>query len=451
MGAFVSGPAARAFAGLSDRLISADWRGRAARIAAATLLAGGLAACTVVSSVTHLGPETGRRTAFAYMLPKAVVPVQLYESQGNFYINATDPIYLGDPLHQYYATYNASPFSSDTVDVVVDSSGLLKTVNVTADDKTSEVLINLAKSFASVRYFGKESSSLQTATLIATVDIDPDDVVTLRAASDALTAAMRIRINHGIRENCSQAAASDPNKKELCGIYSSLRASRPKAALDAYAPVLPPQTELPDCSIGVCFRLPVPYRLTAGFKFGKDVAISSAVVALPNGGPIVATDFSRTPFVKKVINAGFTDGMLTSLKIEKPSEAVQIAILPANIIAAFFEAITSTFGSRQKALEAEERYIGALNKLEDARKTSRSGKESSTRAGASRSLLQVGMGPTVRAGRADLIGGLEGGEQPPQGGQPPSTGQPPVNNPPGQGGESDLFNQSSPGNPGSGG
>lgn len=435
MGAFVWGPAARDFAGrvfaaASNRNRSARRRHGAVRIAVATSCAAGvagvLAACTVVSSSTQLGPETDRRSAFAYMLPKAVLPLELRELRGNFIINAAAPTYVGDPRHLYYVNYNGNPLSSDVVDVTVDSNGLLKTVNVTAEDQTGQFLINLAKSYGAIKTFGKEAS-LQGSELVAQVDVDPDDPYSMRAAEDAFAAAVKVRIRAGIRVNCGPAAANDPDKVNLCGVYNSLAARRPEVKLTAFAPDLVPQARLPDCSVGVCYRLPVPYRVSAGFTFGKDVAVSSVIVPLPNGGPVVATNFARAPFVRKVINAGFTNGVLTSLRIEKPSEAVAVAILPAEIIKALFASIGETFTSRRSALDAEVAYLNALHSVE----AKRSEKESSL-LGAGTSIMSVGMGApapvsgtgrtsgvtnqetagTSSAGNADAGGTQDAGESP---------------------------------------
>ncbi|AXS40015.1 hypothetical protein [Breoghania sp. L-A4] len=353
-------------------------------------MAAGLGGCASVTSVDELSEQNRRNTSFAYMLPKAVLPVQLLESRGNFIINAGAPAYVGDPRHTYYVSYRPNPLSSDTVDVTVGDNGLLKTVNVAADDKTGDFLINLAKSYGAIKSFGKESS-LQGATLIAQVDIDPDDPVTMRAGEDAIAAAIRIRTAAGIRDNCGAAAAKDEDKVNLCGVYRSLRATRPSVKLTAFAPDLVPQATLPDCRIGVCYRLPVPYRISAGFKIGGDVAVSSVIVPLPNGGPVVATDFSRTPFVNKVINAGFTNGILTSLKVEKPSEAAAVALLPATIIEALFASIADTFTSRESALKAEVAYVNEIQKLEEAR----SNKETSLLDGRT-SIMSVGMGTSEK-------------------------------------------------------
>lgn len=324
------------------------------------------------------------------MLPKAVVPVQLYEQEGEFTIKASSPKYFGDPTAFYYVNYDNNAFSKDTIDVTIDSNSLLKTVNVTAADQTGQVLINLAKSYAAIKTgFAntKENSPTANATLISAVDIDPDDKVTIRSAVSAMNGAARIAIRRGMQTSCGSGAKKNA---ALCKKYRKLHYSNFKINLNAIAPEIVHQVHKPDCSVGVCFRLPIPYRITAGFKLGKKVNLSSVVVPLPNKGPVVATNFDRALFVTKVINAGFTNGMLTTLHVEKPSEAAAAALLPATIVSEFFGTITSTFDSKKAAITAQQQYLEAFNKLE-ALKTQ---KENSR---ANASILFVGMGGSNRA------------------------------------------------------
>ncbi len=324
-----------------------------------------LTSCTSVSSKTKLAKDRTSGTSFGYMLPKAFVPIELYEFAGQFVINAGAVTYVGDPAHFYYGYYNPSPFSSDSLNVAIGANGLLDQVNMEADDRSGAVLINLARSAAALQgagIIGKESNIIAGATKIAEVDIDPDDLTTIDAASQSLSAAANHRIRAGVRNNCGK---SENEKIELCGIYSSLKRKGFRIAVDSDVLNLPKQVRVPDCSVGVCFRLPIPYRISAGFQVGRKGVISSAIVPLPNGGPIVATNFRRTLFVKKVINADYTDGVLTNLIIQKPSEAEQIALLPQAIISAFFTEIASTFTSRTEAINAELLYIQKFQELSE--------------------------------------------------------------------------------------
>ncbi len=351
------------------------------------LLLGG---CVSISSTGLTDKDTGKTTtsSFAYMLPTSVVPIQLSEINGQFVIDALPPKYFGDANYFYYGSYKSSIFSNDSVDVVIDSKGLLSSVIVTADDQTGQFLINLAKSLAAVQtgFGGRKEAGLVGATPVAQIDIDPEDPATLRAAEIALNSAARIRIRDGIVNNCGK---SDAKLKENCHRYRQLQRSQFRIDLTARSPDIIKQASIPDCSIGVCFRLPIPYRISAGFAVGRQLSSSSVIVPLPNGGPIVATDFKRALFVKKVTNAGFTNGMLTSLKIQKPSEAAAVALLPATIVSAFFDTITSTFRSRQAALDAQSQYMTTFENLQNQRKE----KETQLR---SASLLSVGIGIAPR-------------------------------------------------------
>jgi len=327
-----------------------------------------LSGCNSISSTSQSNglPSTNNNTSFAYMLPTSVVPIQLSELDGQFVIDALPPKYFGDANNFFTGSYKPSIFSNDTVDVMVNSKGLLSSVIVTADDQSGQFLVNLAKSLAAVQtgFGGRKEAGLTGATPIAQVDIDPQDPATLRSAESALNSAARLRIRDGIATNCGK---SDAKKVDICHAYRNLLRNRFRIELTVRSPDIVKQATIPDCSIGVCFRLPVPYRISAGFVVGNRVSASSVIVPLPNGGPIIATNFGRALFVKKVTNAGFTNGMLTSLSIEKPSEAAAVALLPATIITAFFDTIVSTFRSRESAVEAQSQYLTAFERLQKQR------------------------------------------------------------------------------------
>ena len=329
-----------------------------------------IAGCVSVTSEKYVDVQRDRksgRSSFAYMLPKAVVPVQLLERDGVFAINVLAPKYLGDPQHPYIVSYSPSPFSSDSVDVVVGSNALLSSVNVTADDQTGQFLINLAKSYAAITAGvpGLKENSTANFVPISSFDVDPDDSFTLEAANAAFTSAALEQIDLGISRNCH---SDDAAKIETCRTYKNIRRKKLTIHVSIHPPVFTPQVKLPDCTVGLCFRLPIPYRVTAGFAVGKRVSASSTFVALPNRAPVFAVNFDRTAFVRKVNNATFVNGMLTGLHVEKPSEAAAIALLPAQMISAFFSTIASTFQSRTAALNAEKEYIEAFMSLDSARK-----------------------------------------------------------------------------------
>ncbi len=372
-----------------------------------------VAACNSISSYEEFGPDARGVSSMAYMLPKAVVPIQLKEKDGRFKIVAQTPKYHGDPRHLYYLAYRPSVLASDELEATVEANGLLKTVNMTADDKTGQVLIDLAKSLGSLSTFAKENNLVDGMDIIDSVDVDPSDPDLVHTAEKALTGALRHRIRDRLRVTCNSTSASDA---PLCDEYQALNENRPTVKLGFFPQYDSYQEHEPDCTIGVCFRLPIPYRITAGVSVGGDATVSSAIVALPNDGPIIATDFSRALFVQKVTNASFTNGVLTSLSVTKPSEAAGAVALPSQIIAAFFSGITETFGNRNAALQARISYAEKLKEFEQ----SKADKESSLQ-GAGDSLFSVGFGggsagDVVTDGKLEVVEDKEAaGQKPGQG------------------------------------
>ena len=86
----------------------------------------------------------------------------------------------------------------------------------------------------------------------------------------------------------------------------------------------------PDCTRGVCYRVPLSYRVVA--TIGK-ASSAAGIVELPNESPPVLIDIKRTFAVKKVKNIDFDEntGRLQKVFVNKPSSLEAVAGLPLQI------------------------------------------------------------------------------------------------------------------------
>lgn len=121
-----------------------------------------------------------------------------------------------------------------------------------------------------------------------------------------------------------------------------------------------------DCSIGICYRPPVPVTI----KYSLGAGDSSLVADLPNPSAVVAIDIRRAFFIKKVQQIDFDQGMLTKLHIQKNSELVAISKLPVDIISAIADGIQlrAKITTEQKnVLEKQAALLNAQAQLAEAR------------------------------------------------------------------------------------
>lgn len=131
----------------------------------------------------------------------------------------------------------------------------------------------------------------------------------------------------------------------------------------------------PDLNSGICYRPMAPHMLT----FSNNNIDKSQTYLLPNGTKIVSFNMKRASFVKVVYGLKFTDGVLTEVHLNKPSEvlgAVKIPLqiaealvaLPAQIFKLRVDYSTSqktAFENEKLRLEAEKAIFDLQNQIRD--------------------------------------------------------------------------------------
>lgn len=127
---------------------------------------------------------------------------------------------------------------------------------------------------------------------------------------------------------------------------------------------------------GLLYRRVLPYVISITQKYADEpIPIQSALVMLPNEGPVSVVPYTAGPFVKTVHDVEFKDGLLTKWDANKPSESLAVVRLPVELAKASVSVLTEVFKLRvdltnQKTslLEAQKAQIeaaDALRKLKD--------------------------------------------------------------------------------------
>jgi len=299
-------------------------------------LALALPGCAVVTTEPIDGNASPRATGtagVAYMLPKAILPVELVANGGSLRIDILEPTYAGDPDHVYTLRYVPSALSTDTAKIEVDpKTSLLKSVTLESKDETGEIL---KKAIATtVRAESAAGSDTTDVVLVQTV-LDPSDLAAIAAVRAQLDAAA----SHYMAKQ-RRACTTAQTPAAYCADVTALsNEGSPNVALvvtamgtDASRQAF--NSSKPDCSAGLCYRATIPYRIDLGM-FGQ---ARSTLVQLPNNGPVVALPLARQPLVTVKHTVSMTSGMLASYETVKPSSALALVSWPLDV----YDAVVTT-------------------------------------------------------------------------------------------------------------
>lgn len=356
--------------------------------------------CAAVSS-TKMNAQDARfgGVGIPYLLPKALVPVEVVVSGTQVRVDLLEPVYVGDATQVYALRYDANPFSTDTMTITVDpTTSLLKTMSIESKDETGEIL---KKAIATLR---AESAAATETVLMQTV-LDPGDPASvaevetrIKTTLDAFVARQRVGCN------------SPPTKSEGCNELLALPASidtRLDVTLMAPAASAGPTptsstagapTPGIDCSVGICYRGTLPYRVSIE-ALGQT---RSTLVHLPNHGPLMALPLLRHAFVKTKHTVGLRNGMIESYTIDKPSSALALVSWPLDV----YDALVSTtakivqlkIDTSRSAISLEEQQLAEAKRRKEIAQEIAKLKEAKPESagliamGASRTILTIGTG-----------------------------------------------------------
>ncbi|MDJ0391525.1 hypothetical protein QMO56_25815 [Roseomonas sp. E05] len=356
------------------------------RAVSVLLSAGILAGCAVVSSGETAPGTRPSGPGILYSLPRADLVMTLTDRDGQAVITVSQPNYGADNNYSYLLRYNSSPFSHDTVKVELDKdTRLLSLVDVKAEDRTRDVLIELAKAVALF-----EAAEQENDQVLIKLRVDPADQLSVDRFVAAANRAMSVHGSLKFKEKkCAPSSVSLP-----CSGYEQMR-NGAGLRLDVVRPQ--PYFAAPaDCTVGICYRVAMPYRLSVSFANGVS---QEEQVYLPNAMPPVAIDVSRSAFVTSTTKLTFQNGMLATKEFDKPSEALAIASTPVEIAKAVLTVVTDFIKLRidqtsqaTSFAEAEKKRLDAEQALRDA-VSNRANREAAL---AAMPLLVVGSQGTAR-------------------------------------------------------
>jgi hypothetical protein len=295
-----------------------------------------LSGCAVVTS-TRMNRQDAAfgGTGIPYLLPKALLPIEVVATGTQVRVDLLEPVYVGDATQSYALRYDASAFATDAVSIAVDpTTSLLKTLSIETKDETGEIL---KKAIATLR---AESAAGSGETVLMQTVLDPGDA----ASVTEVERRVKLALDHFVTgrrgscetadwklDGCAEIKALPPSVDTRLGVVLMA----PTAPVPGVAP--PDNVAAPsgaDCSVGICFRGTLPYRVSLE-ALGQT---RSTLVHLPNQGPVMALPLPRHAFVKTTHTVALRNGMLESYAIDKPSSALAMVSWPLDV----YDAIVST-------------------------------------------------------------------------------------------------------------
>lgn len=281
--------------------------------------------CTIITS-QPLTRETKEAVA-SYVLPKAVIEVVLWEDRGHYAIQYKSTELVPDPSHTYTLSYNPSVFASDNVDIIIGQKGYLEKVTVTTDVVVDDVIINLVRGFTSL----VPEATQPPGVIVSTYKLDPTDPADLAS------------VNRSLSEKNLSLVVDPPSAPKI---------EHTKLDGIAYRPLAP---------------------LTLKLMAGENEADSLSIL-LPNGAPVLCLPVSRSGFVERVGTINFQDGLIKSIALKKPSEALAFISIPieigkaiVSIPAELLQIKINTENDKKDLYDAQKSRIEAKKALEDIR------------------------------------------------------------------------------------
>jgi hypothetical protein len=329
----------------------------------------------VIQSSARNEPEAN---AIGYNLPKGLIHLVVKPKQGatNDYEITFAVISVPDENHLYTLKYLPNPTADDTINIQVGSNGLLKSITTTTIDKVPEIVQKIAELVpVAVKSFVPAAQVSQLKLLIKNIDVifDPDD----------------------------KKAVGDLKKRFHDEVGADFEVEPLFVAQQYREPLPSPHS--------VYYRLLVPYRVTLRFTYstaasssdetasssGKAAGTaakaadngyyeSSQILYIPNRhSPILSCDINRAAFVTKTYTLTFSDGVLISSIIGKPSEvsgfmsipldvAKAIVAVPSSIVKFKIDTTTQSTAlveAQNNLIKAQEDRIKALQSLEKTKQS----------------------------------------------------------------------------------
>lgn len=338
-----------------------------------------LSGCSTVST----RPVGNAAPGIAYQLPLGKMRLRVTEASGVLSVLLDGPLVVGDPDQRLVAALPQSGVADNNVTVTVDGkTNLLQKVEVISTGRLTDIATNIAKSVV----FLQGSDTASGVTVFAGVyDVDalPEAA---RAANDKLAEYFGTVCQRGaslaslplgkaladvgqtgdeekaflkdrlLRCRAMVLAGADVRDLIRISVAPVREGPAPLVAMPGAHSISP--YDLAACRSGICYR---PYRSRQVTLDVRGAFSLTDVFLLPDPDALIHVALPAGVFAQQKYTLDFTDGVLTKYQRDGKSELVGLSNLPVAIVTTVLSAPAEALGLRQKGLEAQTAYLGALN------------------------------------------------------------------------------------------
>lgn len=259
---------------------------------------------------------------------------------------------IADPDHRYVISYRPSALSDDRLCISRKPNGLLQDVQFAADDRTPEVVFNIARfiggfigspgDLPTKVAYNQDMSAPTLEVREFTSKVDPFDDNDIAAFKRALQRAFGSNVNVDFSRMRRMLERSAQTWPAGCSIKDGCRPAAWAKRCDREH---------------ICYRtkLNLPIDLVLD---GKAIDVKYAEVI--NTWDIGTISVTRAALVQKITKLKFQDGALIAAIIRKPSEVEEASLMPLNVMNAI---LSVPSGLWQSALSDQEFKQNALKQL----------------------------------------------------------------------------------------
>ena len=296
---------------ISQLMKKLQWRNEFTLLASILFI---LAGCNTNSVQSYyLESEQQNVNYLAYSLPKTLIKFNISgdNTKKSAKVSPASVEFVSDPQAKYRLSFNYRATSDDEFNVEIGKDGLLNSAKVVNEDKTPEIIsgvVSLAGDLAGIRSGGPAIPSYSVD--LAFDPHDPKQVVY----------AQKLALSHGFRivlkdiEGQFLYANNNINPSSSLALQDEIRFVAAQ------------------CNDSLCFRTLKPIILEVSNK-GSNL-ISRQILEVADITRVNSFNIQRSACVKRTNDLTFTDGVLTKVKVIKPSEILGCMSIPADIVKA---------------------------------------------------------------------------------------------------------------------
>ena len=262
-----------------------------------------------------IGPN-GDESIGQYAIPRAVIEATIQLKYNKKFLTdpkglSTAPVSMSIkkfetkliPSAYVDLEYHRDAFSDDKVTVELESFGFLKQVKVDVDDRSGDFITKIAD-------IGIAAAKVATAFPATVFKIVGEDVeqefTVLLDPYERNTQSYAFLAKHSVTIDVTDFAGAQSLQTDVNTLA------------------------IPDrCKGKICYPALIARKITFKTPIGSR---EEKVVVIPDPMNLVEIELARASLVKKTLTADFTNGMLTKISVDKPSEALAAVEIPLDIL-----------------------------------------------------------------------------------------------------------------------